>query len=164
MAQRDWSHCHEDRTDQDEFAVTPPIRILVVDDDDSMLLICRRFFTATPGYRVAEATSGEEAIQILDKEGFDCVLSDQRMGAVSGTDVLAFALDEQPQAVRVLMSGYADPRLIELARSHARIHEFIEKPMTTAEIEAVLQEAIVDRHFDTKARRVSRRSDGEDTS
>ncbi|MFA5861070.1 MAG: response regulator [Candidatus Thermoplasmatota archaeon] len=121
-------------------------RILVVDDDSSMLLVCRRFFArCDPQLEMVEAASGEDAIAILQHQKFDVVLSDFRLGGADGTDVLMFTSMTQPDAVRVLMSGVADARAVEHARERAKIHEYIEKPMTMAELESKLREVLVKR-------------------
>lgn len=120
-------------------------RLLLVDDDESTRFLCRRFFRKAVGERieVEEAASGEEAIEALARGRFDCVLSDYRMGAASGIDVLAHALRSQPDARRVLMSGFADPALVETARREARIDAFIEKPLSTHEFDQSLRAEVI---------------------
>ena len=127
-----------------------PVRLLIVDDDDTMRMMCRRFFERSPpprGIDISEAGSGEEAIDILRARDFDCVICDYRMGAVTGIDVLAFARKNRPKAVRILMSGFGSPDLVSAANVEARIHEFIEKPMTNPELETLLNEAVLERHL-----------------
>ena len=127
-----------------------PVRLLIVDDDDTMRMMCRRFFERSPpprGIDISEAGSGEEAIDILRAREFDCVICDYRMGAVTGIDVLAFARKNRPKAVRILMSGFGSPDLVSVANVEARIHEFIEKPMTNPELETLLNEAVLERHL-----------------
>lgn len=104
-------------------------RVLLVDDDPATRLIVRRALARDGKAQVDEAASGEEAIERLERDAFDCIVSDYRMGATTGIDVLAFAKGKQPQARRVLMSGFADPSLVERARREAAIHQFVEKPM-----------------------------------
>lgn len=126
------------------------IRLLLVDDDDTMRLVCRRFFERSPlprGIVVSEAESGEQAIEMLRENEYDCVLSDYRMGAVTGVDVLAFAMAHRPKAVRIMMSGFGSPELVSTANIKARIHDFIEKPMTNRELESALQDVVVERYL-----------------
>ncbi|HUR68669.1 MAG TPA: response regulator [Candidatus Thermoplasmatota archaeon] len=122
--------------------------ILVVDDDETMLLICRRIFKAKlPDLVITEANSGEHAIEILRGREFDVILTDFRMGPTNGIDVLAFALQERPGSIRILMSGFGDPGMIEKAKERGRIHEFIEKPVSTSEIERALTRHVIDRYL-----------------
>jgi len=122
----------------------PMTRLLLVDDDDSTRMILRRFLQrAAPQLVVVEAHNGEDAIQRIANDPFDAVLSDYRMGLVSGLDVLAFALLRQPDAVRVLMTGFADPSLATAAKARAKVHAFIEKPISTREFEEVVRGSLL---------------------
>lgn len=126
------------------------IRLLLVDDDETMRMVCRRFFERSPparGIVVSEAESGEQAIEMLRDNEYDCVLSDYRMGAVTGLDVLAFALSHRPKAVRIMMSGFGSPDLVSTANVKARIHDFIEKPMTNRELETALRDVVLERYL-----------------
>jgi two-component system cell cycle response regulator CpdR len=117
--------------------------LLLVDDDESTRLMCGRFFRRQARVEVVEAANGEEALDHLRSARFDCVLSDYRMGALTGIDVLAAAVELQPQARRVLMSGFADPALEAAARRRARIDAFIEKPLSMPDFErALLREVL----------------------
>lgn len=125
-------------------------RFLIVDDEEHTRILCRRFLTrheALAGaLEVHEAATGEEALSLLATRPFDVVISDYRMGAVSGIDVLAETLRRQPGAIRALMSGFADESVLQGAKARARIHEFIEKPMTVGEFEQALQRALIDKY------------------
>lgn len=92
---------------------------------------------------VEEAESGEEAMERIRGKRFDIVLSDYRMGAVSGIDLLAFARQESPSTIRILLSGYASPTLRDEAVRVADAHAVLEKPMTPVELDLLLQEHVV---------------------
>jgi serine/threonine-protein kinase len=126
------------------------IRLLIVDDDATMRMMLRRFFERSPpprGIAISEAGSGEQAIEMLRGNEYECVISDYRMGAVTGIDVLAFVMENRPKAVRIMVSGFGSPDLVRAATAEAGIHEFIEKPMTTPELEAILRETILERYL-----------------
>lgn len=121
------------------------MRVLVVDDDEPTRMICRRVLERiAPGVRVEEATDGASACERIRAERFDGILCDYRMGAVSGLEVLATALAEQPSAYRALMTGFTDPALADTAREQGTVHAFIEKPMTSREFEDVLKQRFLD--------------------
>lgn len=119
-------------------------RLLVVDDEDHTRMMLRRFFVKHWCLDVTIVASGEEAIAVLSRERFDGILTDYRMGGLSGIDVLAYARAEQPDAVRVLMSGFADPGIVQGAKARAAIHTFIEKPLRSAQFEEELRRAMLD--------------------
>lgn len=120
-------------------------RLLLVDDDEATRMMCGRILKGEADGRlhVEEARSGEDAIDALRASAFDCVLTDYRMGFVSGVDVLAYALERQADARRVLMSGFADPTLVETAGRRAKIHAFIEKPILLHELESELRRHVL---------------------
>lgn len=96
---------------------------------------------------VMEAASGEAAIEILDRQTVDIVLCDHRMGAVTGLEVLIHALRHQPQALRCMMTGYADPELAQAAITKAKVHAFLEKPMDIDAMETMLRREVVERYL-----------------
>ncbi|HLE96148.1 MAG TPA: response regulator [Candidatus Thermoplasmatota archaeon] len=129
--------------------MTAPVSILVVDDDAAVRFVCRRVLLRAAGegrVEVFEAKDGEEAVRMLAARGFDVVLADYRMGATTGIDVLVEALRRHPAAARLLMSGHADPGIVEAARERARIHDFVEKPMSTGGFDDMLRRAVLDRY------------------
>lgn len=121
-----------------------------------MRLICRRFFqrAALPqGIEITEAETGESAIDLLTEREFDCVLTDYRMGAITGIEVLAYAQQKRPEAIRILMTGFGTTDLNVDATLRANAHEVFEKPMTSREIGEVLRERVLERYL--KARPAS---------
>lgn len=127
-----------------------PARLLIVDDDDSLRLVCRRFFERSPpprGVVITEAESGEQAIEFLAERDFDCIVCDYRMGAVTGIDVLAYAMKVRPRAARIMMTGYASDALKLEALREAHVHEFFEKPAMNQELEDALRERVLERYL-----------------
>jgi HD-like signal output (HDOD) protein len=56
------------------------------------------------------ACGGEAAISELSKKDYDVVVSDVRMPGVNGVEVLQFAKDKYPQAIRIALTGFADEK------------------------------------------------------
>lgn len=134
------------------------VRMLIVDDDDTMRLICRRYFSRRADVRpliIEEAEDGETAMRMMRERAYDLILSDYRMGAATGIDVLAFAMRERPKAVRVLFTGFASSAIHHAAIAQANVHEFFEKPMTTDELEAALASKIVEPFLKPLTRRLA---------
>jgi two-component system response regulator PilR (NtrC family) len=85
-------------------AVAP--RILIVDDEPSMRDMLR-IVLRRDGYEVVLAQNGKEAIELLQKENVDLLLSDIRMADVSGVDVLRAAKELNREIVAFMMTAYA---------------------------------------------------------
>lgn len=56
------------------------------------------------------ACGGEAAISELSKKDYDVVVSDVRMPGVNGVEVLQFAKDKYPHAIRIALTGFADEK------------------------------------------------------
>jgi len=78
--------------------------ILFVDDDQAMLNSLRRAFLDEP-YATYFATSGAEALALLDAHEVDVVVADLRMPAMSGQELLTTISERHPHVVRILFSG-----------------------------------------------------------
>lgn len=70
-----------------EDAVEQDVTVLVVDDEDDIIDLMRDFLEAE-GYRVRGASTGQDALEIMERESIDCVLLDVMMPGLSGFDVL----------------------------------------------------------------------------
>ena len=93
-------------------------RILIVDDERSM----REFVSILlrkQGYTVELATSGEEAVEALDQQDFDLVLTDLKMPGISGLEVLEHAKRRDPSTQVILMTCllYTSPSPRDRTRS-----------------------------------------------
>lgn len=115
-----------------------PRRILFVDDDQDLLDGLR---DALRPYRHRWAmrfvTSGEDALATLDGQSYDVVISDLRMPGIDGASLLELVRDRCPAAVRIVLSGHAELRMV--ARAAAAAHRLIAKPCETDELARVIE-------------------------
>lgn len=100
--------------------------LLFVDDEPDILQALERAFRKR--CRILLANSGSEAIALLDRQPVDLIISDQRMPGASGVQVLKHALSVQPEAVRILLTGYADVESLAQCVNEAQIYKYITKP------------------------------------
>jgi DNA-binding NtrC family response regulator len=107
-------------------------RVLLVDDDPLVLAGFREILTRE-GYDIAAVFSGREAIEKLETDDFDVVLTDLLMPRVSGLDVLRSARERRPDCVVIVVTGYASVRsAVEALRLGA--HDYIIKPCDEQEL------------------------------
>lgn len=108
-----------------------PKRILVVDDDrDTCMLMAD--ILVEEGYDVRTYSRGEEALQALDEERFDLVLSDIKMPRISGIDLLLEVRKRNLDTEVILITAYASVETaVEAVRGHA--FDYIEKPFSLPE-------------------------------
>ena len=112
--------------------------ILIVDDERPNLTVLRNFLES--GYRVHEAQSGAEALEIARKEDLDVVITDQRMPEMSGVEMLEELRQFKPDVAGIVLTGFTDPPALISAINRARVFRFLKKPWQPDDIlEAVRQ-------------------------
>ena len=88
-------------------APNTPIRVLVVEDDaDLRQLIVSGL--RTRGYQVVECDRAQTALEILEGEEFEIVVTDLRMPGMSGLDLIGRVRGGYPRLGVVLMTAFAD--------------------------------------------------------
>ncbi len=115
-------------------------RLLFVDDESRILLSLKAIFRAD--YDVTTAEGGAAAIGMLKRERFDVVISDQRMPDVPGVEVLRAARELQPQAIRMLLTGYSDLNAIIASINEGEIFRFVPKPWINSELRETVAAAV----------------------
>ena len=90
-------------------------RILVVDDDDSLLEALHRALTEDEQFAVVPCASFEDAKRYLQRQTFDVLLTDIRLGAFNGLQLAVLAKDINPDTQVIVFSGFDDQVLREEA-------------------------------------------------
>jgi signal transduction histidine kinase len=92
---------------QDVFApLANDARLLVVDDEESLRITTAAIFE-NEGYIVDTASSGEEAIALLNDSDYDLVLTDLHMEGGDGLSVLNQIRQQAPLTISVVLTGFA---------------------------------------------------------
>jgi signal transduction histidine kinase len=113
--------------------------LLIVDDEVDVLESLRHQFHRT--YRVLTAASGGQAVSLLNENQVQLILSDQRMPGMQGDALLSQARRLQPDAIRMLFTGYADIQAVINAVNEGHIFRYILKPWDTVELEGIIRQA-----------------------
>jgi serine/threonine protein kinase/FixJ family two-component response regulator len=93
-------------------------------------------------YRVLTATGGNQAVELLRQHEVQIILTDQRMPGMPGDVLLSHARQIQPDAIRMLFTGYADIRAVISAVNDGHIFRYILKPWDTVELEGIIRQGI----------------------
>jgi DNA-binding response OmpR family regulator/signal transduction histidine kinase len=107
-------------------------RILAVDDEPDVLDVLRRALEEQ--YQVFTATSGPEALEILRREEIDLLITDQRMPGMSGVQLMEEARRLRPMMVRIILTGYTEPRDMVDAINRGEVYRYLTKPFDLAEL------------------------------
>ena len=92
-------------------------------------------------YEVSTATSGAEALAIVERQRIDVIVSDQRMPQMTGIELLSEMRQRSPNTVRILLTGYSDLVAIIGAVNEGEVYRFLNKPWNQKEITAVIADA-----------------------
>jgi DNA-binding NtrC family response regulator len=114
-------------------------RVLIVDDEPSILAALRSVLARTlPEANVQIVETAEEAIEWLEKNAIDIIVSDLRIGKGNGLDVLRRARLAQPLAVRILMTAYPAEADAKRVVNDVHLDHFLAKPFHMQEFADLL--------------------------
>ena len=101
-------------------------KILVVDDEPSNLRLLERLLRRS--YTVISASSGGEALKLLELHDVALIVSDQRMPGMTGIQFLKKAAEMRPQTVRIILTGYTDVNDLVEAINSRIVYKYVTKP------------------------------------
>lgn len=115
-------------------------KILIIDDDKDICLLLEKFLTKKD-YEAKSANSGEEAVKILKKHEFDCVLCDYKLPDSDGLEMLQRIKILQPHVAVIIITGYSDVKTaVETLKKGA--YDYVTKPLFPDEILLTIKNAI----------------------
>src|SRR5512144_696853 len=126
-------------------------RILIIDDEEGIRKGCIRVLHPA-GYDIDAAASFQDGLQKIKAGQFDLVLLDVMMPDGRGIDLLEPIQQSDPDAVAVLITGYAT---VELAVDAIKrgAYDFISKPFTAQMLLMTVEQGLEKRRLSREARR-----------
>lgn len=112
------------------------IPVLYVDDEENNLISFKATFRIK--FNVFIALSGDEAIQLLEKEKIEVIITDQRMPNMTGVEFLEKVLILHPDPMRILLTGYTDMAAVVAAINKGKIFHYLTKPWNEEELEMTI--------------------------
>jgi len=128
-------------------------KILLVDDEENVLSSLGRALFEEP-YEVYSATSGEQALEIMQAHCFKVVMSDERMIGMQGSEFLSLAKERYPDTVRILLTGHATLEAAVRAVNRGEIYRFFTKPWDDTEIKLAVRLAVEKYDLERENRRL----------
>ena len=128
--------------DRPALATAPSVRgrVLVVDDHrearESMAEVLRQ-----SGHEIRCAASGAEALSLLQREAFDCVVTDLKMPGMTGLELIERIEQRRCAAQVVMVTAHATVASAVEAMRHGAF-DYIEKPFDAARLETLVAQAI----------------------
>ncbi|MCU0353756.1 MAG: sigma-54 dependent transcriptional regulator [Cytophagales bacterium] len=117
-------------------------KILVVDDDLDICLLLKRFLNKHQ-FDVQVANSGKDSLQMLHDSKPDLVLTDFRLGDMTGGEILTKIKEKHPQVPVIVITGYSDIKVaVDVMRLGA--YDYVTKPLFPDEILLTVRRALED--------------------
>ena len=117
-------------------------RILFVDDEPNILEAFRRQLRGR--YHLDLATSGAAALEhIAQGPAYHVIVSDMRMPAMDGIELLHTVREAAPGTVRIMLTGNADRDTAVRAINEGHVFRYLTKPCSSQQVESIIQEAVL---------------------
>ncbi|MBU8910509.1 MAG: sigma-54 dependent transcriptional regulator, partial [Desulfobacterales bacterium] len=114
--------------------------ILVVDDEISMRELLE-VLLSKEGYNVSDAGNGKQALKMIQKKSYDLIVTDIRLGDITGLEVLKEAKKKNSDTVVVMISAYSTTE-IAVEAMNAGAYDFVPKPFDNIELKQTIQKAL----------------------
>ena len=116
-------------------------RVLVADDDPQMQLAVKTCLIRKD-YDVTVVNNGAAALELLDKESFDLLITDQQMPQMSGTEVLSTLQKRASEMPVVMITAYGTiTQAVEAMQNGAA--DFITKPFSASDLERIIERVLL---------------------
>jgi DNA-binding NtrC family response regulator len=114
---------------------------LLIVDDEKIALRNLEHILAKEGYQITATQSGAQALNLLDSQPFDVVLTDLKMDKVDGMQVLRRCKAQHPDVEVVMITGYATLESAVEAMKEGAFH-YVAKPFRLDEVRKTVAEAL----------------------
>jgi len=113
--------------------MTQPLPPLLVVDDEKNMRLSLQTMLGDEGYQVLAVESAEAGLELLSKENVFMVITDARLGGISGYDFLHKIRNRWPDLPIVMITAYATPKLaVEVIKAGAM--DYLAKPFAPEEL------------------------------
>ena len=113
--------------------------ILYVDDEQNNLQSFKANFREI--YKIIIADSANEGKQKLKENEIHIIITDQRMPKITGVEFLESIIEDYPEPIRILLTGYADIEAVKDAINKGKIYHYATKPFDADELKIVIDKA-----------------------
>ncbi|MBN8637591.1 MAG: hybrid sensor histidine kinase/response regulator [Anaerolineae bacterium] len=127
-------------------------QLLIIDDEEEILKALNRQFRRE--YDVYTAPSAEQGYRLMTETPIQVIISDQRMPGMNGAEFFGKIKNEYPDAIRLLLTGYADIQAVISAINDGNIFRYIAKPWDPVELDTIVREAFERYHLIVQNRKL----------
>jgi len=130
-----------------------PITLLVVDDEEAIRNALRKFL-AQQGYEVATAASGEEALEILQRQRITGMLLDVNMPGISGVELVPQIMELEPTIAILMLTAVNDATSAALCMQRGAF-DYLIKPIDLGHLGRAIHHALQRRHTQLEGQQIN---------
>jgi DNA-binding NtrC family response regulator len=116
--------------------------VVLVDDEDMVVTSIKSFLTLETEYEIKGFTDPAQALDYIRANRVDVVVSDYLMPDLDGISFLTQVKEAQPQATRILLTGYADKENAIKAINDVGLYQYIEKPWENEDLKLIIRNGL----------------------
>ncbi len=116
-------------------------KVLIVDDEEKILSALKRTLI-DESYDLLLADGGKKGVEIIDSDDISVVIADLNMPEMDGVEFLKVVMQKQPDAVRIVLSGYDDSDSFMSAINEGNIWHYIAKPWQDEDLKLNIRNAV----------------------
>ncbi len=117
-------------------------KIVIVDDEEMVLTSINSFLTLETEYEVTSFTSAEKALEFVQENDVDLVISDYLMPQMDGISFLGRVREIKPEIPRIILTGYADKENAIKAINEVGLFQYIEKPWDNEDLRIIIRNGL----------------------
>ena len=119
---------------------SPTPTLLIADDDPQLRTALAEVFEGQ-GYRVRTAATGEESLELLDRDPADCLLIDFNLPGLSGLETIQLIRQQPIYPVTILITAQPTPKVLQSALT-LKVYTVLSKPVARAVVTTTVQRAL----------------------
>ena len=116
--------------------------IVLVDDEEMVLSSIKSFLMLETDYEVESFLLASEALQYIEDNDINLVISDYLMPEMDGISFLGKVRDIRPQVPRIILTGYADKENAIKGINEVGLYQYIEKPWDNDDLHLIIRNGI----------------------
>ena len=128
-------------------------KLLIVDDEPTIRSVMVDTFSREH-YDVFGAESASEALDLLEREPVDVVISDELMPGMSGSEFLVLVRKKYPDTIRIILTGHASVDAAIRAINEGEIYRFFTKPCNIIDLAVTVRQALQHRDLMRESQRL----------
>jgi len=121
--------------------------VVIVDDEEMVLTSLSTLLSLETNYDVKTFVSAAKAVEYLESNSVDLIISDFLMPEMNGLEFLTKARSFRPEVPRIILTGFADKENAIKLINEVGLYQYIEKPWDNGDLLLIVRNALEKRQL-----------------